>query len=163
MKNMFLDAVSHELRTPLASVLGITLTLGREDVPLSVAETRDLLDRLTANAKKLDRLLSDLLDLDRLARGIVEPNRKPTDVGDLPGRALGRRGQGRTDRREPPGQRGATHTRGQQDVGSGRAGRGRRADQRGGRGCRRSRRVEGGRLRAVPAGTPEEPPLAGRG
>jgi len=83
MKNMFLDAVSHELRTPLAAVLGIALTLGREDVPLSEAETRDLLDRLTANAKKLDRLLSDLLDLDRLARGIAEPNRKPTDVGDL--------------------------------------------------------------------------------
>jgi signal transduction histidine kinase len=83
MKNMFLDAVSHELRTPLAAVLGITLTLGREDVPLSEEETEDLLERLTANARKLDRLLSDLLDLDRLARGIVEPNRKPTDVGDL--------------------------------------------------------------------------------
>jgi K+-sensing histidine kinase KdpD len=83
MKNTFLDAVSHELRTPLAAVLGIALTLGREDVPLTEAETRDLLDRLTANAKKLDRLLSDLLDLDRLARGIVEPKRRPTDLGDL--------------------------------------------------------------------------------
>jgi K+-sensing histidine kinase KdpD len=83
MKNTFLDAVSHELRTPLAAVLGIALTLGREDVPLSDAETRDLLDRLTANAKKLDRLLSDLLDLDRLARGIVEPKRRPTDLGEL--------------------------------------------------------------------------------
>jgi K+-sensing histidine kinase KdpD len=83
MKNMFLDAVSHELRTPLAAVLGIALTLGREDVPLSETETADLLARLTSNAKKLDRLLSDLLDLDRLARGIVEPIRKPTDLGDL--------------------------------------------------------------------------------
>jgi K+-sensing histidine kinase KdpD len=83
MKNMFLDAVSHELRTPLAAVLGIALTLGREDVPLSDADTQDLLGRLAANAKKLERLLSDLLDLDRLARGIVEPKRKPTDVGAL--------------------------------------------------------------------------------
>ena len=83
MKNMFLDAVSHELRTPLAAVLGIALTLGREDVPLSHAETQDLLGRLVANAKKLERLLSDLLDLDRLATGIVEPKRKPTDVGAL--------------------------------------------------------------------------------
>jgi signal transduction histidine kinase len=83
MKNMFLDAVSHELRTPLAAVLGIALTLGRADVLLSEVETRDLLERLMSNAKKLDHLLSDLLDLDRLARGIVEPNRKPTDVGEL--------------------------------------------------------------------------------
>ena len=83
MKNMFLDAVSHELRTPLSAVLGIALTLGREDVPLSASETQDLLGRLASNAKKLERLLSDLLDLDRLARGIVEPKRKPTDVGAL--------------------------------------------------------------------------------
>jgi GAF domain-containing protein len=41
MKNTFLDAVSHELRTPLAAVLGIALTLGRDDVPLTEAERRE--------------------------------------------------------------------------------------------------------------------------
>ena len=41
------------------------------------------MDRLAANARKLRRLLSDLLDLDRLSRGIVEPNRQPTDVAEL--------------------------------------------------------------------------------
>jgi K+-sensing histidine kinase KdpD len=83
MKNMFLDAVSHELRTPLASVLGIALTLGRPEIDLSEPEARDLINRLQTNARKLERLLSDLLDLDRLVRGIVEPNRRPTDVGAL--------------------------------------------------------------------------------
>jgi signal transduction histidine kinase/putative methionine-R-sulfoxide reductase with GAF domain len=83
MKNMFLDAVSHELRTPLAAVLGIALTLGRPEVKLSEADAQDLIARLVANARKLERLLSDLLDLDRLVRGIVEPNRRPTDVGAL--------------------------------------------------------------------------------
>ncbi len=83
MKNTFLDAVSHELRTPLASVLGISLTLGRRDLGLAPEDERDLIDRLVSNARKLDRLLSDLLDLDRLARGIVEPVKRPTDLGAL--------------------------------------------------------------------------------
>jgi signal transduction histidine kinase len=83
MKTTFLEAVSHDLRTPLASVLGISLTLGREDVPLSEADTKDLVARLVANARKLEHLLADLLDLDRLARGIVEPNRRPLDVAAL--------------------------------------------------------------------------------
>src|SRR5438477_402942 len=83
MKNMFLDAVSHELRTPLAAVLGIALTLQRKEISLSVEDWQDLLGRLVANARKLERLLSDLLDLDRLSRGIVQPNRQPTDVPAL--------------------------------------------------------------------------------
>jgi signal transduction histidine kinase len=158
MKNMFLDAVSHELRTPLAAVLGIALTLGREDVPLSDAETRDLLDRLTANAKKLDRLLSDLLDLDRLARGIVEPKRRPTDLGELvqavvessellvaarstprshrwwwPSTRRRSNASSRTCSRTRP----ATHQRGEASAACEPRSRG-CADRRGGRGCRRA-------------------------
>jgi signal transduction histidine kinase len=83
MKTTFLEAVSHDLRTPLASVLGISLTLGRDDIELSDGDTKDLVARLAANARKLEHLLADLLDLDRLARGILEPNRRPVDVAAL--------------------------------------------------------------------------------
>jgi two-component system, cell cycle sensor histidine kinase and response regulator CckA len=83
MKNTFLHAVSHELRTPLATVLGFALTLERQNANLSPEDTQDIVRRLAINARKLDQLLSDLLDLDRLARGIVEPQRHPTDVGAL--------------------------------------------------------------------------------
>ncbi len=83
MKNTFLDAVSHELRTPLAAVVGIALTLQRAGSSLAEADVGDLLARLVGNARKLDRLLTDLLDLDRLSRGIVDPKRRPTDVGRL--------------------------------------------------------------------------------
>jgi signal transduction histidine kinase len=83
MKNAFLQAVSHDLRTPLTSILGAALTLERRDVNLSPAESHDLVQRLAANARRLDKLLSDLLDLDRLVRGIVAPNRRPTDVAAL--------------------------------------------------------------------------------
>lgn len=83
MKTMFLEAVSHDLRTPLSSVLGIALTLTESQVDLSSEDSRDLLKRLAANARKLERLLADLLDLDRLTRGIASPNRRPTDLAEL--------------------------------------------------------------------------------
>ena len=86
MKNRFLAAVSHELRSPLASILGAALTVARPDIP--EADRTDLLDRLAQNARKLDRLLSDLIDIDRLNRGILTPQRRPTDLGALVRRTI---------------------------------------------------------------------------
>lgn len=83
MKNTFLQAVSHDLRTPLAVILGLAITMTREDLELDDEETRDMALRIARNARKLDRLVTDLLDLDRLSRGIVEPLYRPTDVGAL--------------------------------------------------------------------------------
>jgi PAS domain S-box-containing protein len=83
MKNTFLQAVSHDLRTPLAVVLGIALTLDREDLRLSTNEERDLRRRLAVNARKLERMLANLLDLERLKRGVVEASPELTDVGQL--------------------------------------------------------------------------------
>lgn len=83
MKNTFLTAVSHDLRTPLAAVLGLALTLERDDMSLEPHESQDLARRIAANARKLDRLVTDLLDLDRLSRGILEPKLSTTDIGLL--------------------------------------------------------------------------------
>jgi PAS domain S-box-containing protein len=83
MKNTFLEAVSHELRTPLTSILGSALTLEQGAQTLSPEDVHDLIHRVASNARKLERLLADLLDLDRLQRGIISPQRRPTDVGAL--------------------------------------------------------------------------------
>jgi len=80
MKNTFLEAVSHDLRTPLTSILGSALTLERTRMELPREDAADLVHRIASNARKLERLLSDLLDLDRLQRGIVSPQRRPTDL-----------------------------------------------------------------------------------
>jgi len=87
MKNTFLAAVSHELRSPLTSILGLALTLERQN-KLSDDDREDLLARLAGNARKLDRLLKDLLDIDRLSRGIVEPQYRQTDLGALVRRTI---------------------------------------------------------------------------
>ncbi len=87
MKNTFLAAVSHELRSPLTSILGLALTLERQE-RISDDDREDLLARLAANARKLDRLLKDLLDIDRLSRGIVTPQYRLTDIGSLVRRTI---------------------------------------------------------------------------
>ncbi|MFB3738969.1 MAG: ATP-binding protein, partial [Candidatus Velamenicoccus archaeovorus] len=83
MKNTFLEAVSHDLRTPLTSILGSALTLEQAGLDLPPADSLDLIHRIAGNARKLEKLLSDLLDLDRLQRGIVAPQRRPTDLAVL--------------------------------------------------------------------------------
>jgi PAS domain S-box-containing protein len=86
MKNTFLAAVSHELRSPLTSILGLSLTL--EQQPLPVPDQEELIGRLAVNARKLDRLLKDLLDIDRLSRGIVTPKVRPLDLASIVGRTV---------------------------------------------------------------------------
>ncbi len=89
LKNTFLQAVSHDLRTPLSVILGLALTIDREEVNLSPEERRELSGRLVVNARKLDRILGDMLDLDRLIRGVVEPKTVPVDVSDVVQRVVG--------------------------------------------------------------------------
>jgi len=88
MKNTFLEAVSHDLRTPLTSILGSALTLEQTELNLPKEDALDLVGRIASNARKLERLLSDLLDLDRLQRGIVSPQRRPTDLAELVHRSV---------------------------------------------------------------------------
>jgi PAS domain S-box-containing protein len=83
MKTTFLHAVSHDLRTPLAAILGLAVTLEREDLTLEPAEARDLAHRISQNARRLDRMAGDFLDFERLARGVAEPNYTRVDVGAL--------------------------------------------------------------------------------
>jgi signal transduction histidine kinase/putative methionine-R-sulfoxide reductase with GAF domain len=88
MKNTFLEAVSHDLRTPLTSILGSALTLEQSQLQIPTDDALDLVRRIATNARKLERLLADLLDLDRLQRGIVAPQRRPTDLAELIHRAV---------------------------------------------------------------------------
>ncbi|MGQ0671100.1 MAG: PAS domain-containing sensor histidine kinase [Actinomycetota bacterium] len=83
MKNTFLRAVSHDLRTPLAAILGLAVTLEREDLQLDAAETKQMAGRIVVNARKLDRLVNDLLDIDRIGRGMVEPSLVETELDRL--------------------------------------------------------------------------------
>jgi len=83
LRDSILSAVSHELRTPLTSIIGFAVTLKERSARLEEQTRKEMIDHLAAQADKLGRLLSDLLDIDRLRRGFVQPNLRPTDVGEL--------------------------------------------------------------------------------
>ena len=83
MKTTFLQAVSHDLRTPLAAILGLAVTLERDDLEIEPVESRDMAHRIAANARKLDGIVSDFLDLERLNRGVATPAFEQLDLGAL--------------------------------------------------------------------------------
>ena len=84
MKNTLLHAVSHDLKGPLAGILGAIQTIRRADqLKLTDVELNDLYGVIEQAGKKAARLVDDLLDLDRLRRGQLQPEREPTDVGEL--------------------------------------------------------------------------------
>lgn len=81
-KNTFLTALSHDFRTPVAAILGLAVTITRDEVQLTKEETVDFAGRIAGQARKLDRLVTDLLDLERLSNG-GSIDRTPTDIGLL--------------------------------------------------------------------------------
>jgi signal transduction histidine kinase len=84
MKNTLLHAVSHDLKGPLAGILGAMQTIRRADqLKLTNVELNDLYGVIEQAGRKASRLVDDLLDLDRLRRGQLQPEREPTDVGEL--------------------------------------------------------------------------------
>jgi two-component system sensor histidine kinase KdpD len=91
-----LHAVSHDLRGPITAILGSALVLEDGDRVLDDDKRADLITGIAGSARKLNRLVTDLLDLDRLERGIVEPDRRPTDVGALARRVVAELGLGAT-------------------------------------------------------------------
>lgn len=82
-KNTFIAALSHDFRTPLAVILGLAMTMGREEIDLSEREVHDFAARIAAQSRKLDHLVTDLLDLERLSKGGGEPMRQDTALKPL--------------------------------------------------------------------------------
>jgi len=83
VKNTVLHALSHDLKGPITAILGSASTLGNPDLRLGEEERRDFLRGITDRAIRMDRLLTDILDIERLDRGLIEPDRTPTDLGRL--------------------------------------------------------------------------------
>jgi signal transduction histidine kinase len=84
VKDTLLHAVSHDLKGPLAGIIGAMSTLRRgEELQLTDEERESLFQMIEQSARKMNRLVDDLLDLERIDRGQVQPEREPTDIGEL--------------------------------------------------------------------------------
>jgi signal transduction histidine kinase len=87
-KSDFVASISHELRTPMTAVLGAAMTLLREDIELSSARRRQLLEMIGSQGRRLTQITEDVLLASRLDRGDLNIEREPVDLGVLVRRAV---------------------------------------------------------------------------
>ncbi len=83
LKSEFLSTMSHELRTPLNAIEGFTsIMLSNMGIDLS-PRARNMIERISANSKRLLALINDFLDLSRIESGRLELVSVPISVEGL--------------------------------------------------------------------------------
>lgn len=83
LRAALLSSVSHDLRTPLASIIGAASTLDALHAALPLADQRELIATVLAEAERLNRFVANLLDMTRLGYGRLEPRPAWCDLRDL--------------------------------------------------------------------------------
>ena len=82
----FVANASHELRTPLFSLGGFLELL--EDEELDEATTREFLEAMADQVRRLTKLAEGLLDLSRLDAGRMHVDSQPLDLGEIASAAV---------------------------------------------------------------------------
>lgn len=76
-------ALSHDLLNPLSAILGFVETLQDSDEEPLTATQRQILTRVTTNARRMNRLIRNLLDSEALERGTPSLVLRAVDVNSL--------------------------------------------------------------------------------
>lgn len=90
MRSSLLSTVSHDLRTPLASITGAASSLLDQGGRLDQATSRELLESIVEEARRLSRLVANLLDMTRIESGAVEVRKEWVPLEEIVGAALSR-------------------------------------------------------------------------
>ena len=80
MRSDFVSMVSHELRSPMTVVAGIADILENRADRLSPDQSKELIDTLGREARRLRRLVSEVLDLEAIDQGRMELHRSTVDL-----------------------------------------------------------------------------------
>jgi signal transduction histidine kinase len=81
LQKEFINIAAHELRTPIQPVLGVTeLMIASLDSKDIVEVSRDDVELLARNAKRLERLSSQILEMARIEGGSVQLNLESVDI-----------------------------------------------------------------------------------
>jgi signal transduction histidine kinase len=79
----FINVAAHELRTPIQPLLGITeLIQQNTDGKNKVEITKEELDMLVRNARRLERLSSDILDVSRIEGQCLQLNKESVNLNE---------------------------------------------------------------------------------
>ncbi|MFA3784205.1 response regulator [Melioribacteraceae bacterium 4301-Me] len=81
VKSQFLASMSHELKTPLISVLGLTELMLKDE--LLTSKTKERLNIILRNGKRLLTLINNILDFSRLESGKIEVKKETFLLSDL--------------------------------------------------------------------------------
>lgn len=92
MEKEFVNMVAHELRTPVQPLLGMTDILmsqfeeeqegGKKNKKKEIAVTKEDIEMIARNAKRLERLTSDILDVSRIESNTLKLNVELIDLNE---------------------------------------------------------------------------------
>jgi two-component system sensor histidine kinase KdpD len=88
LQTALLNSISHDLRTPLVSITGALSSLQQDELQLSPANRRSLIDNALTEAERLNRLVGNLLSMTRLEAGAMRVSQELCDVQDVIGAAI---------------------------------------------------------------------------
>ncbi|WP_413336663.1 DUF4118 domain-containing protein [Brevibacterium sp. GP-SGM9] len=88
VRTALLTAVSHDLRTPLGAIKTAASALQLEEIELSAADERLMLETIEHGTERLEKLIDNLLDMSRIQSGAVTIATAPVLVEDLVASAL---------------------------------------------------------------------------
>jgi PAS domain S-box-containing protein len=83
VKDEFLDIVAHELRTPITAIGGFAHVLDHQWDGHDEATRRQLVGRISSNARQMSAMVERLLNMSRLQAGRVELELKTLKVSEL--------------------------------------------------------------------------------
>ncbi len=89
LQTALLSSISHDLRTPLSSITGSLTALIDNHDSLDNITRKELLDTAFEESERLNRLVGNLLDITRVEANALRINRKPCELRDVLGSALG--------------------------------------------------------------------------
>ena len=81
LKNDFISSISHEIRTPLTSIRGWAETLSEGSI--NEEETKQGIDIIKKESKRLTKLVEELLDFSRFESGRINMNFEKVDLNLL--------------------------------------------------------------------------------
>ncbi|HKU50152.1 MAG TPA: HAMP domain-containing sensor histidine kinase [Nitrososphaera sp.] len=78
----FLNIAAHEMRTPLQPILGLSQNIV-DTVPQITGDTRDALEAISRNAKRLQLIVEDLLDVTRIEGRMLKLSKQRVNLDEI--------------------------------------------------------------------------------